>query len=163
MIAQRIYKGRKWYVQIYHHYVLLLTHSSKFISQNEIYIIITYILLGAHSYKNVDIQFVSGKKAIMTIYKDGISVEEIHLHEYEEFENTSEKLHALFAEKGFERLTEEETKQRIVAMQQAEEEMRNMRRKEHEEMKRRRREEHFEERRRRNGKTAENRKDNEEL
>ena len=126
--------------------------------------LLSHILLGAHSYKNVDIEFVSGKKAIMTIYKDGISVEEIHLHEYEEFENTAEKLHALFAEKGFERLTEEETKQRIVAMQQAEEEMRNMRRKEHEDMKRRRREEHIEERRRRNREAEENRKKgNEEL
>ena len=56
----------------------------------------------------------------MTVYKDGVTVEEIHLHEYEEYEDTSEKLHALFAEKGFVRLTEEETKQRIANMEQAE-------------------------------------------
>lgn len=76
----------------------------------------------------------------MTIYKDGISVEEIHLHEYEQYEDTAEKLHALFAEKGFERLTEEETKQRIADMQQAEEKMKNVRKEEYMEMKRKKRE-----------------------
>ena len=89
----------------------------------------------------MDVKFVSGKKAIMTVYKDGVTVEEIHLHEYEEYEDTSEKLHALFAEKGFVRLTEEETKQRIANMEQEEEENRIRRIQELEEMKRKRREE----------------------
>uniref|UniRef100_A0A7S2YAG6 Uncharacterized protein n=1 Tax=Entomoneis paludosa TaxID=265537 RepID=A0A7S2YAG6_9STRA len=43
----------------------------------------------------------------MTIFKDGLEQEKIHLHEI----NDKEKLHALFVEKGFVKMSPEESKQ----------------------------------------------------
>jgi hypothetical protein len=52
----------------------------------------------------VDVTFIPGRKAVMTIYKDGMEKEKITLSDY----NDKEKLHALFLEKGFEKYSEEE-------------------------------------------------------
>jgi len=53
---------------------------------------------GAESYHNVKIEFVSGKKPILTIYDDGVETEQVALAEYD---GSVEALHALFQEKGF--------------------------------------------------------------
>jgi hypothetical protein len=47
----------------------------------------------------VEVEFIPGKKAILTVYKDGVEQEKITLSDY----NDKEKLHALFMEKGFEK------------------------------------------------------------
>lgn len=53
---------------------------------------------GALSYQNVEVEYISGKKPVLTIFDDGVQTEEILLGEY----NDSQKqLHALFKEKGF--------------------------------------------------------------
>jgi len=60
---------------------------------------------GAESYHNVKIEFVSGKKPILTIYDDGVETEQIALAEYD---GSVEELHALFREKGFIQKTKNE-------------------------------------------------------
>jgi len=66
---------------------------------------------GAGSYDNVEIEFISGKKPILTIYDDGVETEQIALADYN---GSFQELHALFKEKGFiqkprsERIVEEE-------------------------------------------------------
>ena len=52
----------------------------------------------------MDVEFIPGRKAVMTIYQDGVENEKITLSDY----NDKEKLHALFIEKGFEKYDEEE-------------------------------------------------------
>ncbi|KAL7495198.1 hypothetical protein ACHAWT_003673, partial [Skeletonema menzelii] len=59
---------------------------------------------GVDLYKKVDVEFIPGRKAVMTIYQDGVENEKITLSDY----NDKEKLHALFIEKGFEKYDEEE-------------------------------------------------------
>ena len=56
------------------------------------------------SYKDVEVRFISGKKAVLTIFKDGKEQEKITLSDY----NDTDKLHALFAEKGFTKYSEVE-------------------------------------------------------
>jgi len=51
----------------------------------------------AQEYKGVEVEFVKGKKAIMTIYDDGEEVESITLSDY----STKEAMHRLMEEKGF--------------------------------------------------------------
>ena len=63
-------------------------------------------------YKNVDIEFVSGRKATMTVYKgneDGEVVDTIILSDYE----TEEEMHGIFERLGFEKLTQEEMDEKI--------------------------------------------------
>jgi len=59
---------------------------------------------GVDLYKKVDVEFIPGRKAVMTIYQDGVENEKITLSDY----NDKEKLHALFIEKGFQKYDEEE-------------------------------------------------------
>lgn len=59
---------------------------------------------GVDLYKKVDVEFIPGRKAVMTIYQDGAEKEKITLSDY----NDKEKLHELFIEKGFEKYDEEE-------------------------------------------------------
>jgi hypothetical protein len=58
----------------------------------------------AASYKGVSIQYVSGRTAIMTIYKDGQEIEQVHLHAL----NKKAEMHAMMAEKGFKKMEESE-------------------------------------------------------
>ena len=57
---------------------------------------------GVDLYKQVEVEFIPGKKAILTVYKDGVEQEKITLSDY----NDKEKLHALFMEKGFEKYSQ---------------------------------------------------------
>jgi len=59
---------------------------------------------GAITYHNVEIEFIRGRKATMTIMDDSVEVETVVLSDYEEIED----MHALFVEKGFQKMTEEE-------------------------------------------------------
>lgn len=72
---------------------------------------------GAAIYKNVDIEFERGRKAILTIHEDdedGEIIDTIILSEYE----TEKEMHDLFKKFGFQELTPEE----IEAKREAEEE-----------------------------------------
>lgn len=63
---------------------------------------------GVDTYKDVEVRFISGRKAVMTIYKDGKEQEKITLSDF----NDKDKLHALFKEKGFVQYTDVEYKER---------------------------------------------------
>ena len=52
----------------------------------------------------MEVNFISGRKAILTIYKDGAEQEKVTLSDYDD----TDKLHSLFVEKGFEKYAEEE-------------------------------------------------------
>jgi hypothetical protein len=58
----------------------------------------------AEEYQGVDVEFIHGRKAVLTIYKDGIEQEQITLSDYA----TKEEMHALMVEKGFIKKKEEE-------------------------------------------------------
>ena len=60
------------------------------------------------TYEDVEVRFISGRKAVMTIYKDGKEQEKITLSDYDD----KDKLHALFKEKGFVQYTDVEYKER---------------------------------------------------
>jgi len=48
-------------------------------------------------YRNVDIEYIHGRTATLTIYEDGAEVEKIILSDYK----TRDEMHQLFREKGF--------------------------------------------------------------
>ena len=52
---------------------------------------------GAESFENVEIEFVSGQKAILTIFKDGIEQEQVALQSIA----TEAEMHQLMLDKGF--------------------------------------------------------------
>lgn len=52
----------------------------------------------------MEVNFISGKQAVLTIFKDGKEVEKVTLSDYDD----KDKLHDLFAEKGFRKFTAEE-------------------------------------------------------
>eukprot|EP00549_Striatella_unipunctata_P021515 CAMPEP_0118696926 /NCGR_PEP_ID=MMETSP0800-20121206/14165_1 /TAXON_ID=210618 ORGANISM="Striatella unipunctata, Strain CCMP2910" /NCGR_SAMPLE_ID=MMETSP0800 /ASSEMBLY_ACC=CAM_ASM_000638 /LENGTH=152 /DNA_ID=CAMNT_0006596187 /DNA_START=84 /DNA_END=542 /DNA_ORIENTATION=+ len=54
----------------------------------------------AQEYEGVEVEFKSGYKAIMTIYKNGLEVENITLSDY----STKEEMHKLMKEKGFKKM-----------------------------------------------------------
>mmetsp|Transcript_12292 Transcript_12292/g.26713 ORF Transcript_12292/g.26713 Transcript_12292/m.26713 type:complete len:126 (-) Transcript_12292:2339-2716(-) len=56
----------------------------------------------------VEVNFISGRKAVLTIFKDGQEQEKITLSDY----NDKEKLHQLFAQKGFAKYTAQEMVER---------------------------------------------------
>ena len=59
-------------------------------------------------YRNVQVNFIHGKKAVLTIFQgEGTNKEEVEKITLSDFDDT-EKLHALFLEKGFEKYTDEE-------------------------------------------------------
>lgn len=58
----------------------------------------------AEEYQGIDIEYVHGLKAVLTIYKDGEEQEQITLSDYK----TKEEMHALMVEKGFVKKSDEE-------------------------------------------------------
>lgn len=62
---------------------------------------------GATLYDGVDVQFISGKKAVLTIFEDGVEVEQISLKEHS---TSEEELHALMVSKGFKKNEKPEVK-----------------------------------------------------
>lgn len=74
---------------------------------------------GVDLYRDVEVRFISGRKAVMTIYEDG-KEERITLSDYDD----KDKLHALFKEKGFAQYTDVEYKER--RKMKAEEEKNNV-------------------------------------
>eukprot|EP00978_Attheya_sp_CCMP212_P004403 scaffold9627_cov63-Attheya_sp.AAC.1 len=90
----------------------------------------------AEDYRNVEVEFVSGKNAILTIFDDNVELEQVDLSQYTD----KEDIHAMMVEKGFEKMEGEELEQarRELAEKTAEKEAvaekkREERRKRHEE------------------------------
>jgi len=63
-------------------------------------------------YKGVEIEWIRGKKAVMTIYEDGVKKEDIELYKLE----TREQMHKLMQDKGFEKKTQEDKLAEIQAV-----------------------------------------------
>ena len=63
---------------------------------------------GIELYKNVEVNFISGKKAILTIFHNGTEQEQVTLSDFDD----KDKLHKLFALKGFTKYTREEMVQK---------------------------------------------------
>ncbi|KAL7536892.1 hypothetical protein ACHAXR_007462, partial [Thalassiosira sp. AJA248-18] len=63
---------------------------------------------GVDQYKDVEVNFISGRKAVLTIFKDGKEQEKVTLSDY----NDKGKLHELFAQKGFQKYSKEEMVER---------------------------------------------------
>jgi hypothetical protein len=80
---------------------------------------------GAITYRNVEINFVHGRTATMTILKDGNEVERIILSDYEN--QGEEAMHGLFREKGFEQLSDEELRKKLADRDEKEREDEMMR------------------------------------
>ena len=73
---------------------------------------------GVDLYKQVEVKFIPGRKAVMTIKVDGVEKEKVTLSDFDD----KEKLHDLFKEKGFEKYSEEEiAEQRRMKQEEAEE------------------------------------------
>eukprot|EP00592_Proboscia_alata_P004642 CAMPEP_0194371858 /NCGR_PEP_ID=MMETSP0174-20130528/20227_1 /TAXON_ID=216777 /ORGANISM="Proboscia alata, Strain PI-D3" /LENGTH=143 /DNA_ID=CAMNT_0039150097 /DNA_START=40 /DNA_END=471 /DNA_ORIENTATION=+ len=72
--------------------------------------------LGAEMYQNVEIEFIYGTAAVLTVFDDGVEVETIMLADYE----TRAELDALFKEKGFKLKTASEISE--ISNRKAEEE-----------------------------------------
>ena len=51
----------------------------------------------AESYEGVTVEYIKGRKPVLTIYEDGTKREEVQLMQY----TSVDQLHALFKEKGF--------------------------------------------------------------
>jgi len=64
------------------------------------------------------VNFISGKKAVLTIYRDGKEQEKVTLSDF----NDRDKLNTLFAEKGFEKYSIEEISARRKMKEKEEEE-----------------------------------------
>eukprot|EP01082_Thalassiosira_pseudonana_P006967 g14926.t1 g14926 contig21:173539-174825(-) len=84
----------------------------------------------AESYRNVEVKYVPGKQAVLTIYEgEGEEVEgwvekeKIVLSELE----TKEEMHALMVDKGFELRSEEEIAERKAEKEKEEKELAEMR------------------------------------
>lgn len=58
----------------------------------------------AEEYENVEVTYVSGKKAILTIFDDDQEIDRIALSEYK----TREELHEMMVKKGFKKKNQEE-------------------------------------------------------
>jgi hypothetical protein len=59
---------------------------------------------GVDLYKEVEVNFISGREAVLTIFKDGKELEKVTMSDYDD----RNKLHQLFVEKGFAKYTIEE-------------------------------------------------------
>jgi hypothetical protein len=66
---------------------------------------------GAESFQNVEVEFVKGKKAVLTIFHDGVEKEEVTLQTMK----TEEEMHQLMLDKGFV-LKQEEELEELQAM-----------------------------------------------
>jgi len=53
----------------------------------------------AEQYEGIKVEWIRGKKPVLTIYEDGVQREEVQLENYDDVD----RLHALFAEKGFQK------------------------------------------------------------
>ncbi|KAL7452338.1 hypothetical protein ACHAXS_000273, partial [Conticribra weissflogii] len=73
---------------------------------------------GVDLYKNVKVNFIHGRKAVLTIYRDGVETEKVTLSDY----NDKMKLHELFVEKGFEKYSFAEVRERRMRLKREEEE-----------------------------------------
>lgn len=71
----------------------------------------------AETYQNVEIKYIHGRKAVLTIFHDGEEHEKVELSDLKQRED----MHAMFLEKGFVRKSEEEIE---AIRQQREREMR---------------------------------------
>jgi hypothetical protein len=73
----------------------------------------------AEEYRNVEVEFVSGKNAILTIFVNNVELEQVDLSEYTD----KEDIHTMMVEKGFEKMEGEELEQarRKLAEKTAEE------------------------------------------
>ena len=60
-------------------------------------------------YRGTEVEYRSGRKAVLYIYEDGVEVEQVMLHEYDAL--GKEAMHEMMAEKGFVRRTEEEIRE----------------------------------------------------
>jgi hypothetical protein len=58
----------------------------------------------AYEYHDVEIEYIRGEDAVLTIFHDQEEKERVNLHQY----NSKAELHQLFQEKGFFRRTDEE-------------------------------------------------------
>ena len=58
----------------------------------------------AEEYQGVEVEYVHGRTAVLTIYKDGEEQEQITLSDYK----SKEEMHALMVEKGFVKKSDEE-------------------------------------------------------
>jgi hypothetical protein len=58
----------------------------------------------AEQYKGVEVEYVHGRKAVLTIYKDGEQQDEVTLSDY----RLKTEMHALMVEKGFVKKSNEE-------------------------------------------------------
>ena len=63
---------------------------------------------GIEQYKNVEVKFISGRAAVLTIFKDGMEHEKLTLSDYDD----KDKLHELFSQKGFTKYTSSEMTER---------------------------------------------------
>lgn len=73
---------------------------------------------GAITYRNVEIEFIRGKKATMSIMDDGVEVENVILSDYEV--EGADAMHSLFKNSGFEQLSEEELQAKLDARDEIE-------------------------------------------
>lgn len=67
---------------------------------------------GVDLYKNVEVRFISGRKAVLTIFNDGRELEKITLSDYDD----KKQLHELFKQKGFDKHSESELQQRRASV-----------------------------------------------
>jgi acyl-CoA reductase-like NAD-dependent aldehyde dehydrogenase len=77
----------------------------------------------AESYVGVTVEYIHGRRAVLTIYEDEEEVEKITLSDYA----TKEEMHALFVEKGFTLKTPEEIEKVKESIRLAEEEKARLR------------------------------------
>jgi hypothetical protein len=63
---------------------------------------------GVDQYKEVEVNFISGREAVLTIFQNGKELEKVTLSDYDD----RNKLHQLFVEKGFAKFTNEEIARR---------------------------------------------------
>ena len=67
----------------------------------------------AEYYQGVTVEFVKGRKAVLTIYQDGEEVEQVNLQD--DAFLTKQALHSLFQEKGFQLRTDlEKTLEELI-------------------------------------------------
>ena len=86
---------------------------------------------GAESYENVSVEYKSGRKAVLEIFHDDVSVEKIQLQELQ----TEEELNDIFIKKGFKKKSPEEIV-KLLEQKKVERELENAERKKKRELRR---------------------------
>lgn len=82
----------------------------------------------AEWYKGVEVTYIHGRKAVMTVFEDGEEKEKITLSEIK----TKPEMHTMMAEKGFEKKSEEEIADAKRKLEEAKAEEEEKRRKQRE-------------------------------